>query len=53
MTIVFSLLVCLAGALVYGLSNNAKVNELGRISFAFGLLVFLLQFERVVSFLGR
>lgn len=43
MTILLPLLVALVGCLVYGLSNNAKVQELGRIAFAFGLLVFLLQ----------
>lgn len=36
------ILVCILGALVYALSNNAKVAEMGRIAFAFGLLVTLL-----------
>jgi hypothetical protein len=35
-------LVCLIGALVYGLSSNAKVVELGRLAFACGLLATLL-----------
>lgn len=39
------LLVCVIGLVVYALSNNAKVAELGRISFAFGLLVFLLNWK--------
>ncbi len=51
MIILLSLLVCVVGCLVYALSGNAKVSELGRIGFAFGLLVFLLQADKVVSFL--
>jgi len=51
MTIWISLLVCLIGALVYALSTNAKVSELGRISFAMGLLAFLLQASQMVSLL--
>lgn len=37
-TILVPLLVCLAGALLYALSSNGKVSELGRIAFAVGLL---------------
>jgi Na+/phosphate symporter len=37
-------LVTLAGALMYALSANPKVNELGRIMFFCGLLVTLLSF---------
>jgi Na+/phosphate symporter len=36
------LLVCIIGLLVYALSTNPKAQELGRIAFAFGLLVSLL-----------
>jgi Na+/phosphate symporter len=42
MTIFLPLLICLIGALVYALSSNAKVAELGRIAFFAGLLAFLL-----------
>ena len=42
MLIFLSLLVSIIGCLVYALSNNAKVAELGRIAFACGLLAFLL-----------
>lgn len=34
--------VTVVGALVYGLSNNGKVSELGRLAFACGLLALLL-----------
>ncbi len=36
-TILIPLLVCLVGALVYGLSSNGKVAELGRVAFFCGL----------------
>jgi Na+/phosphate symporter len=42
------LLVCIIGLIVYALSSNSKVAELGRISFAFGLLVTLLVFATKV-----
>lgn len=42
MFIYLSLLVCVIGALVYALSANPKLVELGRLSFWVGLLVFLL-----------
>jgi len=45
MTIYLSLLVCLAGALLYGFSANPKLQELGRLSFGCGLLAFLLGFS--------
>jgi Na+/phosphate symporter len=53
MSIYISLLVSLAGLIVYGLSANHKVQEMGRIAFGVGLLVFLLNFPRVVAVLGR
>lgn len=43
MIIYLSLLVCLIGLLAYALSANPKVAELGRLSFAVGLLAFLLR----------
>jgi Na+/phosphate symporter len=51
MVIYLSLLVCVVGALVYALSANPKLVEIGRIAFAFGLLAFLLQVERLVPLL--
>ena len=53
MIVGLSLLVCIIGLLVYVLSGNPKVGELGRIAFGFGLLVFLLQAQQVVSLLGQ
>lgn len=44
MTIVFSLLVAVIGLLFYGFSTNAKVQEIGRIMFFCGLLVFTSEF---------
>lgn len=42
MTIVFPLLISIIGLLMYALSTNAKVVEIGRIMFWTGLLAFLL-----------
>jgi Na+/phosphate symporter len=42
MIIYLSLLIALAGVLMYALSNNAKLIEIGRIAFFCGLLAFLL-----------
>jgi len=42
MLIALSLLVAVIGLLVYVLSANPKVAELGRLAFAVGLLAFLL-----------
>lgn len=44
MIIYFNLLVALIGVLMYALSANPKVNELGRILFFVGALAFLLCF---------
>ncbi len=43
MTIVLPLAVCLVGLVMYLLFVNPKASEVGRICFAFGLLVFLLK----------
>ena len=43
MTIYVSLLCALVGLLLYALSANGKVAELGRIGFFAGLMAFLLQ----------
>ncbi len=45
MTIFLSLAVALAGCLIYALAANPKLVELGRLSFACGLLAFLLTFH--------
>jgi hypothetical protein len=50
-SILLPLLVALAGVLVYAVSNNSKVSEIGRIAFAMGLLVALLLIGgRVIHF---
>jgi len=46
------LLVCVVGMLVYALSTNAKAAELGRIAFAFGLLIALMSMAHHVVRLG-
>lgn len=43
MVIYLSLLVALVGVLMYALSANPKLQEIGRLSFACGLLAFLLM----------
>ncbi len=53
MTVWLSLLIAVIGLLVYALSANPKVAELGRISYFAGLLAFLLQAARVVNLLQR
>lgn len=42
MVIYFSVLVALIGVLAYALSANPKVAEIGRLSYACGLLAFLI-----------
>lgn len=43
MTALLSIIVLLIGLVVYAISSNPKAQELGRISFAMGLLAALLQ----------
>ena len=45
MTSYLSLLVALVGVLMYALSANPKLQEIGRISYFAGLLAFLLGFS--------
>ena len=46
MLIYFSLLVCLVGLIIYlATKNNAKVEEVGRLMFACGMLAFLFGFS--------
>ena len=44
MIIYLPLLVCIIGVLMYAMSNNAKVSQIGRDMFWVGLLAFLLGF---------
>jgi hypothetical protein len=46
MIIYFSLLVALIGVLMYALCVNAKLQEIGRLMFACGLLAFLFGFSQ-------
>jgi hypothetical protein len=43
MIIYLSLLVALVGVLMYALSANPKLQEIGRISYFAGLLAFLIE----------
>jgi Na+/phosphate symporter len=43
MTIYLSLLCALVGLLMYALSSNPKLQEIGRLSFFAGLLAFLIR----------
>ena len=49
MVVFLSLLICVIGLLVYALATNGKVVEMGRIAFAFGLLAFLLQADKLIA----
>jgi len=54
MIIFVSLLVCLIGVLMYALDINPKLQEIGRIAYGVGLLVFLLRLgPEVVNLFGR
>lgn len=44
MIVILSLLIAICGLLLYALSANPRVGEIGRIMFFCGLFVFLLQF---------
>lgn len=43
MTIYLSLLFALVGVLMYALSGNPKLQEIGRLAFFAGLLAFLIR----------
>ena len=50
MYIAFALLIALVGVLMYALSTNPKLVEIGRIMFGCGLLAFLLTgVEKLVT----
>lgn len=54
MIIWLSLLVAIIGVLVYALSTNPKLVEIGKISFACGLLAFLLTgADKIVSVITK
>ncbi len=53
MSITLDLLVLIIGLLMYVLAANPKINEIGRIMFAFGLLALLLGADKVVAMIGR
>jgi Na+/phosphate symporter len=49
MLIYLSLLVAVIGVLMYALSANPKLVEIGRISFFAGLFVFLMQVPTLIK----
>lgn len=54
MIVFLSLLIALVGLLMYIMSGNPKIQELGRIMFAAGMFAFLfVGGEQVVTLLGR
>ena len=56
MVVYLSLLVAVIGALMYFFVSDAKypkLVELGRITYAAGLLAFLLEVNRAVAVLGK
>lgn len=54
MEVFLSLLVALVGLLMYIMSGNPKIQELGRIMFAAGMFAFLfIAGPQVVGLLGR
>jgi Na+/phosphate symporter len=53
MVIGLTLLVALVGVLMYALSSNPKMQEIGRIMFFCGLLAFLLGGARALIDLAR
>lgn len=53
MAILLSVLVLIIGLLMYLLAANPKVQEVGRIMFFAGLLVFLAGSEQVVAIIQR
>lgn len=53
MIIYLSLLICLVGLLMYALSVNGKLVEIGRMMFWCGLLAFLLTGGEVVNLIRR
>lgn len=46
------LLLCVVGALLYALSANAKIQELGRITFAAGIFAFAFAYASKMVGIG-
>lgn len=51
MVILLPVLILLIGLLMYALCVNPKLQEIGRIMFAMGLLAFLLTSDKIVTLL--
>ena len=47
--VTLDLIILIVGLLMYALSTNGKLQEIGRIMFAFGLLAFLLGGDRLLT----
>jgi Na+/phosphate symporter len=53
MLIAVQLLVALIGLLLYLLTTNAKLQEVGRLMFFAGIATFLMTYHATVGLLGR
>lgn len=53
MIIGFAASIMIVGLLIFALSKDAKVQEIGRIMFAFGLLGVILQFPDTLKILTK
>jgi hypothetical protein len=53
MIIALSLLVAIAGVLMYALSANPKLVRIGEIMFAAGLLAFLINAKEILQIIGH
>ncbi len=51
MVLLLPVLIALVGVLMYALCVNGKLQEIGRIMFAFGLLAFLLRSAELIKIL--
>lgn len=51
MEVYFSLLVAIVGVVMFAIAANPKVQRIGEILFFCGTLVFLMNFQHVVSVL--
>lgn len=53
MIVLLPLLFALIGLLLYAFASNGKLIEIGRLTFAAGMLAFLLNAHQIVSLLPR
>lgn len=53
MIILLSLLIAIAGLVIYAIAVNPKATEIGRIMFWTGLLAFLLQTPQLLTLFNR